>query len=108
MKQRLKSQRLSDALCETVRYGMPKLIRMSEEDFFDILDEAGRIDDLRQFTDLSAQTFEGVRVQIDRSATGCVVEHDNRYVAVYPDAREAVPETVVIMRDTQKPAIVAW
>lgn len=98
-------KRLSQALCEAVEFGRPLRIRMGERDYYALVDSVGA-----NFKhDFNPKTFEGVDLQIEETMKGCVVEHDNRYLIRAPlNPSKAIPETVVFMRDTKKPAIVAW
>lgn len=101
-----KHERLSQALCEAVEFGRPTKIRLGHADMAALIDSLGAL----HFHKLGygPLTFEGVRLSVERGVTGCVVEHDNCYTAPSACLLTAVPETVAMMRDTLKPAIVAW
>ncbi len=100
-------KRLSDALCEAVQFGHPALIRIGREDWLALLHSLDResMHKMRAPFD----RFEDVPIRQEDDLTGCVVEHDNRYSGPSAECGPmTIPETVVLMRDTRKPAIVAW
>lgn len=108
MAEKPRHARLSDALCEAVEFGYPTLIRIGPQAMTQLLASIDR-DSLHK-TDLGREPkFENVRVSIEPGFNGCVVEHDNRYTGLRSEGpATATPDTVAMMRDTRKPAIIAW